>query len=255
VKPLLAFGVTLARRGPLAVTAIAISILTTIACAAVAAAYAVRTSPDAPVHDVPIVASSALAWGGGFLLAVGASAGALRRDGVDGIRHLLLTRTTSMRGYVVARVGGLAALLGGLVGGGTLVTGLVAVIAASRVHALPRTIQGTFASIVFSVAFALVIAPLALAALGSRGRAWGYFFLLMTVFVPELVANALTGPLPSELTELFAVPSALAALRSSLAPGAFDLFRAVRASLALGIFALVATLIVRRDANAPVEDA
>src|SRR4029079_19532963 len=103
----------------------------TVLVACVVAMLVARRGPDAPLHTVPIVASSAVAWGGGFLLAFGAAAHALRRDRTDGIQHLLVARTTSLRAYVLARIGGLAVLLSALVGGGTLVVGIVATLAST----------------------------------------------------------------------------------------------------------------------------
>ena len=102
-------------------------------------------------------------------------------------------------------------------------------------------------AVVYALAFALVIAPVAFAALGARTRFSGYLVLLFLLVAPELVASALSGALPSEVTELVAIPSALAALRSSLAPGSVDLLRAIRALVALLVFAGLALALVRRD--------
>ena len=121
---LLALGMSLARRGILPVASIAICVSTTFALSLVTGVLSSR-GPQAPAHDVPLLASSALAWGGGFLLAFAAAAHALRRDRAEGIRALFVARTTSLRGYLLARVGGLAVLIALCVAGGTLVCGLV----------------------------------------------------------------------------------------------------------------------------------
>jgi hypothetical protein len=243
---LIALGMTLARRGPIAVVALSISALTIVVLCLVSATFA-RRGGDAPVHDVPLVASSLIAWGGGFVHAFSASASALRRDRASGIRHLFVTRTTSVRGYLVARIGGLAALLAAVIGGGTLLVGAVAILASTTSHALARTFQSTIAGFVFALAFAFVVTPIAFAALGARKRMSGYLFLLALLLVPEIIASSLTGPVPREVTELCALPSALAALRSALAPGTADAFRFVRALVALVVFAGVALFFVRRD--------
>src|SRR5262249_320201 len=94
---LIALGATLARRGPLAAGSMVVSALSAVGLGVLALAFPHR-GREAPVESVPVLASSALVWGGGFLHAVAASAGALRRDRTEGIRHLLLTRTTSLRG-------------------------------------------------------------------------------------------------------------------------------------------------------------
>ena len=246
---LLALGATLARRGLLATVSMVVSALTALVLAVLAIAFA-RRGGDAPVESVPVLASSAIAWGGGFLQAVAVAMGALRRDRVEGIRHLFVTRTTSLRGYLVARVGGLAVVLAIVVGGGTLLVSALAIVAATQTQAVLRTAHTTFSALVFALAFAAVMAPVAFAALGARTRMSGYLVLLLFLIVPELVANMLSGALPSEVTELFAIPSALASLRSSLAPGWVEPIRFLRALVALAIFAGIAVALVRRDAVA-----
>src|SRR5262245_62141821 len=101
--PMIALGTMLARRGPMAAVSMAIAALTVVIMCVIALSL-VRRGDDAPVYDVPILASSMLAWGGGFLHVFSASVGALRRDRAEGIRHLILARSTSLRGYLVARV-------------------------------------------------------------------------------------------------------------------------------------------------------
>ncbi len=246
MSPLIALGLNLARRGIMPMLALGVSFLTVLTVVLVAIMLAGK-SATAPVHDVPLVASSALAWGGGILHAFGTSAHALRNDRRDGIRDLLVARTTSLRGYLVARVGGLAAMLALVVGGGTLLCGIVATLAATRVGAVPKTLQATLASVVFAIAFAAVIAPVAFAALGARTRMGGYLFLLAVLVFPEILASMLSSVFPESVTEVLAIPSALSALRSSLAPGGLDPVRTLRALVALAAFAGLAVFLVRRD--------
>jgi hypothetical protein len=245
--PRLALGVSLARRGILPVISMIVCAVTVLVVAVLAIALAAR-GKTAPLHDVPLVASSALAWGGGFLHAFATAAHALRRDKTDGIRDLLALRTTSLRGYLVARVGGLAALLAIVLAGGTLVCGLVCALASARLGAVPRTLQATLAGVVFAIAFAVVVAPVAFAALGARSRIGGYLFLIGVVVIPELVASSLASVLPESVTEVLSIPSALAALRGALAPGGLDPLRALRAAVALAVFVGIASMLVRRDA-------
>ena len=54
--------------------------------------------------------------------------------------------------------------------------------------------------------------------------------------------------LPDSIADVLSIPSALTALRTSLAPGTVDLFRAARAVVALGLVVALATFFVRRDA-------
>jgi hypothetical protein len=231
----------------MAVVSLAIMALTAIAMSVIGVVVARHDGVETPLAHIPSLASSALAWGGGFLLAFSASANALRRDRAEGVRHLFVTRTTSIRGYVLARVGGLFALLAAATGGGTLLVSTVALAAAPHPYVTLRTIQSVGASLVYAIAFAAVIAPVALAALGARSRPSGYVFLLLVLVVPEIMMSRLTGPLPSEVTELCALPSALAALRGALLPQSLDLFRFVRALVALVVFVVGATMLVRRD--------
>lgn len=245
--PLLALGMTLARRGILPVASIVICIITALGLSVVAVMLASR-GPRAPAHDVPLLASSALAWGGGFLLAFSAAAHALRRDRTDGIRGLFVTRTTSLRGYLLGRVGGLAVLIALLVAAGTLICGLAATAAASRAASVLRILQATGAGIVFAIAFGAVVAPVAFAALGARSRIGGYVFLICVVTLPELLVLGLGSALPESIADVLSIPSALNALRSSLAPGTEDLYRAARAIVALTLVVGLATMFVRRDA-------
>lgn len=244
---LLSLGLRLARSGFLAITSIVISVLTAIVVAIVTIVLVAKNTTTAPLHDMPIVASSAIAWGGGFTLAFASAAHALRKDRTEGLFHLVVDRTLSLRGYVVARACGLSLLLALVVAGGTAFCGLVAIIASARISAVPKTLQATVAAIVFSLAFAAIVGPVSLAALGARSRIGGYLFLIGVMVLPELLVGMLAHGLPESVTELFTVPSALGALRSALAPGSFDPLRFVRALAAVTVMAFLATLVVRRD--------
>lgn len=243
---LLGLGASLARRGPLPAIALIVSGITILAAAIMAVALGSR-GDEAPAYAVPLVASTAIAWGGGFLLAFAGSASALRRDRTEGIRELFVARTTSIRGYIVARVGGLSALLAVVVGGGTALTGMLAVLSSVKAGGVPRTMQATAAAVAYGLAFAFVVAPVAFAALGARARVSGYLFLLLILLVPELITSMLEDTAPSELLEVCAIPSALAALRSSIAPGTVDAMRFLRSAVALLAFAGVAFMWIRRD--------
>ena len=238
---------TLARRGILPVASIVICVMTAIGAALVAAVLASR-GPRSPAHDVPLIASAALAWGGGFLLAFAAAAHALRRDRTEGIRELFVARTTSLRGYLLGRVGGLALLIATVVAGGTLLSGLAAMAAASGAGSVPRLLQATGAGIAFAIAFSAVVAPVAFAALGARSRIGGYLFLIGVVMIPELIVMGMGASLPESIADVLSIPSALSALRTSLAPGTVDLYRAARALIALTLAATFAMFLVRRDA-------
>jgi hypothetical protein len=244
---LLVLGMTLARRGVLPVVSIAICVSTTIALSLIAGVLTAR-GPQSPAHEVPILASSALAWGGGFLLAFAVAAHALRRDRTEGMRELFVARTTSLRGYLFARVGGLALLVALCVAGGTLVCGLVGTAGAARASGVPAMLQSTLAAVIFSLAFSAVVAPVAFAALGARSRIGGYVFLIAVITIPELIVAMMGSTLPSSVADVLSIPSALGALRTSLSPGSLDLWRTMRALIALSLVVAFAMFLVRRDA-------
>ncbi|GAC1526565.1 MAG: hypothetical protein NVS3B10_24870 [Polyangiales bacterium] len=238
---------SLARRGILPVVSIAICASTTLALSLIAGVLSGR-GPQSPAHDVPILASSALAWGGGFLLAFAAAAHALRKDRAEGLRELFVARTMTLGGYLLARVGGLAALIALCVAGGTAICGLVGIAGAARASGVPAMVHATGAAVVFSLAFSAVVAPVAFAAVGARSRLGGYVFLIAIVAIPELVVGLMGSSLPSSVADVLSIPSALGALRTSLAPGTVDLSRTMRALIALSLVASFAMFLVRRDA-------
>ena len=113
---------------------------------------------------------------------------------------------------------------------------------------VPRMLQATGAGVVFSLAFSAVVAPIAFAALGARSRIGGYLFLIAVVTLPEVVVGLMGSALPETVADVLSIPSALAALRTSLAPGTVDLWRAMRAIVALTFVVAFAMALVRRDA-------
>lgn len=250
VRSLLSLGVNLARRGIMPVASIVICAVTSVFAAMVIVVLASRGAPSSVQH-VPLLASSALAWGGGFLLAFVAAVHALRRDRAEGVRALFAARAISLRGYVFARVGGLVVLIAMCVAGGTLLSGLVGLVglvAVDRAGGALRMLHATLAGVAFSLAFSVVIAPLAFAAVGARSRIGGYFFLIGVVSLPEVIVLAMGSSLPPSVADVLSIPSALAALRSGLAPGQVDLGRVARAVVALSLFVAGAMALVRRDA-------
>jgi hypothetical protein len=241
-----ALGITLAPRGALVKIAAGVAGLTTLGGVATVLTLAARGSGRA-LAEIPAAASSALAWGAGLLVAVAASVQAFREDRARGVRALLLARGAGTGLYARGRVIGLALVLGAVVGGGTLVAGGSAVLAASQVGSAAGVLQSLIASLVFAAAFATVLAPLALAALGGRSRSGGYATFLALLVLPELLEPWTSELLPAGWGDLLAVPSALAALRGSLLPPGIDPARLARALVVIATFALVAFLAVRTE--------
>jgi hypothetical protein len=208
---------------------------------------------------VPLVASSALAWGAGVLLAFASAAHGLIRDRDEGLRALLVQHGHAPSAYVVARAAGLALALFAIVGGGSLATGLACVLAASDAKSALACAQSTLATCVYSAAFSAIVAPVSLAALGARSRAGGYAWLLLVLFAPELVSRATGALVPEAWSKLVSIPGALAALRGALAPPGVDGPMALRAGAVLTVATAIALValrvqLLRVDAALPHEE-
>jgi hypothetical protein len=243
---LLALGWKLALEGLLAKVSAALGAGTVLACVIWAIAVA-RGDHSEGLTSVPLVASSALAWGAGTLLAFSASVHAFRLDRDRGIRALVAARARSDGEYLGARVLGLTRVLGAVTVLGTAVVGVSAALAARGGPLALRTLESTGAAVAFSAAFATTLAPVALATLGARTRVGGYFALLFVLVLPELLQGWLTHVLPEGWAELVSIPGALGALRASLAPGGLDPLRFARAFAMLALVVALALLAVRAE--------
>jgi hypothetical protein len=240
------FGIFLARRGLVAAAAFVLSALTVVGFGVLAGVMAHKGSGDA-LPRVPLLASSALAFGVGVLAAFGVAVGAFQRDEREGVRALLVARGITPFGYVRLRVIGLGVLLRLLVGGGSLLVGIAALLLARSRHAALETLQATFAALVFGIAFSAVFAPVAMAALAPRTRLRGYLALLVVLVGPELLVPVLQRSISPSWLSLFSIPDALLGLRAALAPPGIDFAEAGRALLVLVVIALLAMAFVRAE--------
>jgi hypothetical protein len=240
---LLALGVALGRAGTMAKLAIGIGALTCFGTAIVALVMA-QTEAHPPLENLPGLTADLLAWGAGVLLAFAATAHALRRDREQGIQALLRSRGGDAHDYVWGRVGGLAILLGIVVGGGTLFTGIVATLAARHFGLAAQTLQATVAGLAFAIAFSATLAPIAMAALGARSRAGGYAWLVGILVLPELLAGWTGAVLPRTWSSVLSIPSALSTLRTSLMPSAVDVAAFARAFVVLAVVCVLALIFV-----------
>ena len=232
----LALGTWLAARGAVAGVGIALSLL--CALGSVVAAVAVAGAGGAAVQ-LPLLESSVIAWGAGVMLAFGGAQQALRRDHEQGVVALVRARGAGVGAYVRGRVGGLVVVLAVALGGATLIAGVAATSVAHPVAAALRT---SAAGLVYALAFAGTLGPVAMAALGARTRAGGYFTLLAVLVAPELLARWTEGLLPHGWHELTSIPAALAAVRAGVvAPAAMGV--AMARALA-GLAAVVAVSLV-----------
>jgi hypothetical protein len=183
------------------------------------------------------------------LLAFAASVHAFRRDREDGIPALLRARGAAFGAYAWSRAYGLTLLLLIVVAGGTLASGLCATLVASRAGAAMRVAQGALAAFVYATAFAFTLGPLAVATLGNRSRAGGYFWLLMVLALPELLAPVTEGLVPPGFSELVSIPGALDALRAALMPPRLEPWRAVKALFVLTLVAFACAAVILRAAR------
>ncbi|HWL87330.1 MAG TPA: hypothetical protein VNO21_16110 [Polyangiaceae bacterium] len=250
-RGIIALGATLALGGVMARVAVVLAFVTSFGAVVVAVLLARGSyeGPHPPLELVPSLTASALAWGAGVLLAFASALQALLRDRDQGIRQLVRMRGASASSYVRARIAGLALVLFIVTGAGVLLTGIASMLAARQPGLVFDVAQATIASLVYAAGFAAVMAPIAVAALGARSRAGGYFGLLVFIFLPELLLGWSRQLLPRAWGELGSIPSALAALRGSLMPNQFDLERLLRAAIVLGLVATVALVYVGRQVS------
>jgi len=231
----LALGTWLAARGAMAGVGFALA----IAGALASVIAAVALSGTGVAGQLPLVESSAIAWSAGVVLAFGAALRALRRDREQGVVALLRARGASLGGYVRGRVGGLVVVLAVAVGGATLVAGIAATSAARPwLPAVPASL----AALVYALAFAATLGPVALATLGSRTRAGGLVTLVAVLVLPELLSPWTSALLPRGWHELTSIPAALAAVRAGVAAPAT--MAASMARALAGLAAVVALSLV-----------
>ncbi|HEV3190865.1 MAG TPA: hypothetical protein VGY54_10235, partial [Polyangiaceae bacterium] len=95
------------------------------------------------------------------------------------------------------------------------------------------------AALAYALAFAMVIGPVSVAAVGSGTRAGGYLILIAILVLPELASPWTAALLPPGWYELTSIPAALDAVRGGVASPSTAGLPLVRA--AAGLAAVVAT--------------
>jgi hypothetical protein len=206
---LVGLGAWLASRGTLAVTGLVVTGLVGLG-----ATIAGLVSSSSRAAYLPDLASAAICWAGGVMLAFGASLQALPLDREQGVLSLVRARGATAGDYVRGRVLGLVTVLAIAVGGSTTLACLAAVVSAHGGAAVVRSSAG---ALVYALVFAATLGPVAMAALGARTRTGGYLTLLAVLGVPELLAGFTGRLLPRGWHELTSIPEALAAVRSGVA--------------------------------------
>jgi hypothetical protein len=209
--------------------------------AGVAGAIAAFATSPTRAAMLPGLACQVVAWAGGMALAFGAALRAVRLDREEGVLALVRARGATLGGYVRGRVGGLMVVLALAVGGATLVACLGSIAAAHGGALVARTSAGAMA---YALAFAVTVAPVALAALGARTRAGGYLTLVAVLALPELLAPWTSRLLPHGWHELTSIPSALDAVRSGVSHPVLAGAHGARAVAGLAAVVALAMLVV-----------
>jgi hypothetical protein len=208
---MLAFGAWLATRGPLAKAAMALSALGALASVVVTVAMARRGGSGA--EHLPRMVALGESWAAGVALAFAGAVHALRRDREEGVVALARARGVGLVGYARGRIAGLAIVVALAVAVPTLIAALAAT---SVAHSPAHVARSSLGALVYALAFSATMAPLAMAALGARTRAGGYFTLLSVLALPELLSPFTEALLPSGWDELTSIPAALGALRDGV---------------------------------------
>ncbi len=213
---------------------------------------AVAVSGSSGAAELPLLESSVIAWSAGLVLAFGAALRALHQDREQGVIALVRARGASVGAYVRGRVGGMVGVLAIAVGGATLVAGIAATSVANPAMAAVRT---SGAAVVYALAFAATLGPVAMAALGSRTRSGGLLTLVAVLALPELVSPWTAGWLPRGWHELTSIPAALAAVRAGVAAPAAMAVPMARALAGLAAVVALSLVViaarVRRTETAP----
>ncbi len=206
-----------------------------------------KEGANPPLASLLLLMENAFAYGIGFLVAFGGATQAFRQDRDEGIRALLAARGVTTSEYLVARVAGLALAVAIPTVGGTALTGLVALLVAHRASVLPETARAVLVGVGYASAFSLMVALVALVALGARNRAGGYIVLVVLFLLPDFLSPWTSPLVPPAWAGLVSLPGVLTTLRDTLLPGSFDGALLVRGLAALAGVLLVLALLVRAE--------
>jgi hypothetical protein len=250
---MLAFGVWLATRGALPRASLVLSALGVVGAAA--ATVVIGREGGKGAEELPSIVAEAVSWLAGTTLAVGVAVQALRRDREEGVVALARARGIGAHAYARGRLGGLSVVLALAIGTPTLVATLGAT---SVCHAAGPCLRAGLAALVYAAAFSATIGPVAMATLGARTRAGGYFTLLAVLVVPELAAPFTQTILPAGWDELTSIPAALGAVRAGVASPMRNGEHFARAIVGLAAVVAVSLVVVAerlRDAQGTAEPA
>ncbi len=209
-----------------------------------------RSSAPPDLERVPVATTMVMAWGAGVLIAFSAAARSYYRDLDEGYFALAALRGASPSRFVMARVAALALVLFGIAACGALLAGAAAALAAHGGRAALYASRGLIPSFAYAAGFAVTVAPLSAAILGTRTRTGGYGLLFLLLILPALLSDWTAQLVPAPWAELLSIPGALDGLEASLSTASFDLLQAVRAIAMVAAFALLALAWVRVQAAA-----
>ncbi len=238
-------GTRLAMRGPLATLALVVAALTLLVALGVVFIVS-RVETNAPVELFPHLVAQILAFGSGLPLVLAGALEAYSKDRKDGVRHLLRESGFDRAAYFRARSLGLFAALFGVVGGGTVIAGVLSLMFARRPHFFVQALAATGGAVLFAFSFALLISSVALATLAPRGKRAGYIAFLATFLGLEAIGPWLTLWLPLDFSQIISVKIALEKIRTGVLPG-HDFGEGLRAFLLIGTISLLALLFARRE--------
>jgi len=194
-----------------------------------------------------VIITWCLAWGAGIFVAFGLASRAFIRDHQEGIADLFERHAKGQNAYLAARIAGIAFIVALVVGGAIGLSGLILILSSHQVAESGRALAATLAALVYALFFSITISPLALCALGGRGRGSGYIVLLFCIGVPEMIARGAARWIPASFIDLISFPGALSAVRDSLLVGSIDPLRFVRASLVLAFAVGLSFLYLKRE--------
>jgi hypothetical protein len=231
------------------------------------AARVARRDGAASLADAVALSSTALAWVSGLLFVMGTATRGLSGDGSGersgGVPALFRLHGASRGRYLLVRTIGLGLHLVRMVALGSLLVAVAGAAAAPRAALVLAAARGWASCLVYALAFAVVVAPLTVAAgaLGSsataataarrRGRPprRGFWLVVLLFLVPAIASRAAVGVVDASWRSVFGVPAALSAVRAVVLGGgggdAETVRRALHAVVVLLVIAALGALVLR----------
>ncbi len=232
-------------RGPLAALALMVACLTLLVAMGVVFVVS-RIEAHAPVDLYPHLVAQVLAFGSGLPIAFAGALEAYSRDRSEGVHNLLRESGFDDRGYFRTRALGLFGALFMVVGGGTLLSGVVSAMFARTPKLLGQTAIATMGALMFAVSFSLLVGSVALATLAPRGKRMGYIAFALTFLALELLGPWFSMWLPLDFGQIISLRIAFDKVRTGVLPG-HDFGEGLRAFILIAMVSFVALTIARAE--------